>query len=456
MEHFTTENPATGERLAEYRYLDDGALRQALRESAAAFAAWRREPLEKRLAPLARLGELLKADAERLGRLAVAEMGKPLTQAIKEVEKCATACAYYVDNAARILADEPVDAGLRKSYVAHEPLGPVLSVMPWNFPYWQVLRFAAPALAAGNTIVLKHADNTTGCSLALGELFRRAGFPAGTFQALVIDHDGVKRAIEDDAIRAVTLTGSERAGKSVASTAGGVLKKAVLELGGSDAYLVLRDADVEKAAAACVAARLVNSGQSCVAAKRFIVASEIYDAFTEAFVAAARKAVVGDPLDAKTDVGPLAKPAIRDEVARQVRASVAQGAKPLLGGEPRDGRGNFYPVTVLGDVRPGMPAFDEEVFGPAAALIRADSEDDAVALANQSRYGLGGAVFSRDVARAEHIAARRLEAGICAVNGQVASDARLPFGGVKSSGYGRELGKVGIMEFVNVKTVAIH
>lgn len=459
MEKAVTRNPATGAVLAEYQRHDAEARRRILDLARAAQRDWARRPLEARLAHVGRLGEILRARCQDLGALATAEMGKPLAQAVKEAEKSATACDYYRERAPAILADEPIAAGKNaKSYVAFRPLGTVLCIMPWNFPYWQVVRFAVPALAAGNAVILKHADNTTGCAYATLAAMAEAGFPPGLFQVLVSGHAELERVIADDVISAVSLTGSERAGAAVAAQAGRSLKKVVLELGGSDPYVVLADADVEAAAGICVDARLVNNGQSCVAAKRFIVESKVYDAFRDAFVAKARAKKIGDPAHTDTDVGPLAKADVRDGVAKQVERTLASGARVVLGGPGAavPPAGFYYPVTVLDGVTPGMAAFDEEVFGPAAALIRAKDEAEAIALANRSRFGLGGAIFSRDEARAERLARDELEAGFAVVNGQVVSDPRLPFGGVKFSGYGRELAAFGMREFVNVKTVVVN
>lgn len=455
MSTFITVNPKNDAPLASYPQHSDRELEAAMASATCAHEAWRQTQLSERLERVSAFGERLLGEKARLAALATHEMGKPLAQAIKEVEKSATACSYYAKEAPRMLASEPVEVQGSRAYIAYESIGPILCIMPWNFPYWQVTRFAIPALAVGNTVLLKHAENTTGVALAIAGLMREAGFPEGTFQTVLVDHERIPTIIKDDRIHAVTLTGSERAGRAVGSQAGAALKKSVLELGGSDAYVVLADADIEHAAEVCVTARLTNSGQSCVAAKRFIIDEKIYDAFAKAFVDCARKHVVGDPMDPMTTVGPLAKKSIRDDVAKQVDSSVTKGARLLLGGSLPSGPGNFYPITVLGDVKPGMPAFDEEVFGPAAALIRAKNTDDAIRLANLSRFGLGGAIFSKDAAKAERLAHKEMQAGFVAVNGMVQSDARLPFGGVKASGYGRELSLVGLREFVNTKTIQI-
>ncbi len=456
MTGFTTTNPKNAKPLRNYEYLGDEAVKTLLADSKNAYQHWRRLSHDERAKPALALAELLAFDAARLGALATDEMGKPLAQAVKEVEKCATACRYYAEEAPKALAPELIPTEAKKSYVTFQPLGPVLCIMPWNFPYWQVIRFAIPALQAGNTVVLKHADNTTGVALELEALFRKAGFPEHAFRTLLLDHDRIGAVIGNPIIQAVSLTGSERAGQSVGAEAGRHLKKTVLELGGSDAYVVLKDADIAAAAKICVDARLTNNGQSCVAAKRFIIEAPVYQQFVDAFVAIARQKKVGDPVDPQVDVGPLAKKSILDGLTKQVQRSVELGAKALIGGAPSAGPGWFYPVTVLGGVVPGMPAFDEELFGPVAAMIKARDVGDALRLANSSCYGLGGAIFTKDVEAGEKLAAEYLEAGFVVVNGMVQSDARLPFGGIKKSGHGRELSHYGLREFVNVKTVVVH
>jgi succinate-semialdehyde dehydrogenase/glutarate-semialdehyde dehydrogenase len=446
-------NPATGERLRTYAAMSPDELRAAVAACAAAQRAWARTDVAERARPLRAAARILREEADALARLAALEMGKPLAQGRAEALKCATNCEFYADHGARFLAREPVATEASKSFVCFEPLGVVLAVMPWNFPYWQVMRFAAPALVAGNGALLKHASNVTGCALALEDVWRRAGLPAGLFRTLVVGSDGVAGLIEQPGVAAVTLTGSTPAGRAVASKAGSVLKKQVLELGGSDAYVILEDADLERAVETCVASRLINGGQSCIAAKRFVIHESHRAAAERLFVEKMRARRVGDPLADGVDVGPLARRDLRDEVHEQVERSVAKGARLLVGGEKPPGPGAFYPPTVLTDVRPGMPAYDDELFGPVAALVFAPDEEEAIRVANDSPFGLGAAVFTRDVARGEEIAARRLEAGSCFVNAFVRSDPRLPFGGIKESGYGRELGVFGIREFVNVKTV---
>jgi len=416
---------------------------------------WRTTPFSQRTPLMKRAAAILRQRKSELATLMADEMGKPLSQGVGEVEKCAWVCEYYADFAESHLAPDVIKTESTKSYVAFEPLGVVLAIMPWNFPLWQVFRFAAPALMAGNAGLLKHASNVPGCALVIEQVFKDAGFPAGLFRTLMIGSGHVKRIIEHPLVRAVTLTGSTPAGKAVAAQAGAVLKKTVLELGGADAYVVLEDADLESTVTACVNSRLVNAGQSCIAAKRFIVVQPVLDAFTRRFVDVMRSKRVGDPLADGTEVGPQARHDLRDALHKQVLASVDGGAKLLLGGDIPRNDGAYYPPTVLTNVKPGMPAYEEELFGPVASIIEARDEDDAIRIANDSVFGLGGAVFTKDVARGERVA-RRLEAGATFVNALVASDPRLPFGGIKESGYGRELGSYGIKEFVNAKTIVVR
>jgi succinate-semialdehyde dehydrogenase / glutarate-semialdehyde dehydrogenase len=448
-------NPATSEVLQRYDEMDRTQVGAAIDSAHAAFLEWRETAFAERAAHMRKAAQLLRDRAREYGRLMALEMGKPIRDGIAEAQKCATGCDYYAENAERFLADEIVETSPRKSFVAFRPIGVVLAVMPWNFPFWQVIRFAAPALMAGNAGVLKHSANVPGCALALEKLFRDAGFPENLFRTLLIGSKMVGDVIAHSHVRAVSLTGSTPAGRDVASKAGAALKKAVLELGGSDAYLVLSDADIEFAAVACAKGRLVNSGQSCIAAKRFIVLDGLSARFEQQLVAEMRKAVLGDPLDENTTVGPMARRDLRDELHEQVTKSIARGARRLCGGTLADGPGAFYPPTVLTEVHPGMPAYDEEMFGPVAAVIAAKDIDDAVRIANDSEFGLGGGVFTRDLALGERIASDRIEAGSVFVNATVVSDPKLPFGGVKDSGYGRELSTFGIHEFVNIKTIVV-
>ena len=448
-------NPATGELLASYPEHKSEEVGAALERAAAEFQNWRRLPAAERASLMRRLADVLEARADEWSRLMTLETGKPIVAARAEITKCAGVCRYYAEEAARMLADRHIATERTKSYVHHEPLGVVLAVMPWNFPFWQVFRFAAPGLSAGNVGVLKHASNVSGCALAIEEAFANAGFPAGVFQTLLVPGSRVSEILEHPAVAAASLTGSGRAGRELAAKAGSLLKKTVLELGGSDPYVILEDADVDAAAATCATSRMINAGQSCIAAKRFIVHEAVYDEWLERFVTAMEAMRMGDPLDEATVLGPLARVDLRDELHQQVVASVDAGAALIIGGGIPDGPGAYYPPTVLADVGPGMPAFEEEMFGPVAAVSRAASEEEAIAMANDTPFGLGAAVFTRDIDRGERIAAEHIEAGACFVNAFVASDPRLPFGGIKLSGYGRELSDLGIMEFVNQKTVVV-
>jgi succinate-semialdehyde dehydrogenase/glutarate-semialdehyde dehydrogenase len=400
-------------------------------------------------------GRIVREKTDEYARLMADEMGKPLAEGRAEAEKCAWVCEYYAENAEKFLAREEIQTEASASFVTFEPLGVILAVMPWNFPFWQVFRFAAPGLMAGNAGILKHSSNVQGCALAIEAVFREAGFPEDIFRTLVIGSRLVGHAIEHPKVRAVTLTGSTPAGRAVASKAGELLKKTVLELGGSDPYVILEDADLGPAAEACVTSRLINGGQSCIAAKRFIVPEKIRGEFEKLFVERMKARKMGNPLHEDSDVGPQARSDLRDELHRQVVESIEKGARCLLGGELPDLPGAFYPPTVLTDVAKGMPAYDDELFGPVAAIIPVRDEEEAIRVANDSVFGLGAAVFTGDAARGEEIAARQLEAGCCFVNAFVRSDPRLPFGGVKESGYGRELGQYGIKEFVNIKTVYV-
>ncbi|HSP03461.1 MAG TPA: NAD-dependent succinate-semialdehyde dehydrogenase [Acidimicrobiales bacterium] len=451
----TSTNPATGEQIATYDEHTADEVTGFVEEAHARHLEWRRTSFDERAGVLRATADALDARADELAELMAAEMGKPLAAGRSEVEKCAWACRYYADHGAEHLADVPIEADRRRSYIHHDPLGVVLAVMPWNFPLWQVFRFAAPALMAGNAGLLKHASNVTGCALAIEDLFRTGGAPEGLFRTLVISSRHVEAVLEHPLVRAATLTGSVPAGSAVAEAAGRLLKKTVLELGGSDPYVVLADADVEAAAKTCATSRLINSGQSCIAAKRFIVVDEVHDAFVDAFVAEMAAAVMGDPMDDETTVGPQAQESLRDDLHDQVRRTIDAGAELVLGGEVPDRDGAWYPPTVLTGVTSDMAAGSEETFGPVGAVMRARDEDHAIELANDTSFGLGAAVFTQDLERGERIAAEELAAGCCFVNDLVASDPRLPFGGIKDSGYGRELSHLGIREFVNEKTVAV-
>jgi succinate-semialdehyde dehydrogenase/glutarate-semialdehyde dehydrogenase len=448
-------NPATGETIREYPQPDDRELAQLLQGAQRAFDEWRTTGFAERASLMRRAAARLRERQRDDAVLMAAEMGKPVAQGQGEIDKCAWVCEWFAENAERLLAPEEVETEASHSFVAFAPLGVVLAVMPWNFPFWQVVRFAAPALMAGNAGLLKHAGNVSGCALAVEAVFREAGFPEGLFKAALVDTSRVAGLVAAPVVRAVTLTGSTGAGRAVAARAGEVLKKMVLELGGSDPYVVLEDADLEAAAETCVASRLINSGQSCIAAKRFIVVEKVRPRFEELFVARMKAKRMGDPMDEATEVGPLARHDLRDDLHRQVMQSVERGARLLLGGTIPAGQGAYYPPTVLTGVGKGMPAFDEEVFGPVAAIVSVPDEAAAVRAANDSPFGLGAAVFTGDTARGERLAAQSLEAGSCFVNSLVKSDPRLPFGGIKESGYGRELSSFGIREFVNVKTVYV-
>jgi len=448
-------NPATDEIVREYDELKATDVVDALERSHAAYLKWRRTSFTTRAELLKSAAQILRQRTDDYARLMAEEMGKPVTQGRAEAEKCAWVCDYYAENAAGFLEREIVETDAVKSFVTYQPLGVILAVMPWNFPFWQVFRFAAPALMAGNVAVLKHASNVPGCALAIQHIFKAAGFPEHAFCSLLVGSRQVDAIIESPIVKAVTLTGSTPAGRAVASKAGEMLKKTVLELGGSDPYLVLSDADVEQAANICVTSRLINSGQSCIAAKRFIVVASQRERFEQLFVEGMQAAKLGDPLEEETQVGPQARTDLRDELHDQVERSLIAGARCLLGGTIPDGPGAFYPPTVLTDVRKGMPAFDDELFGPVAAIIAVPDDAAAIEVANDSTFGLGAAVFTTDVEKGERIAVDQLEAGCCFVNAFVKSDPRLPFGGINESGYGRELSHYGIREFVNIKTVYV-
>jgi succinate-semialdehyde dehydrogenase/glutarate-semialdehyde dehydrogenase len=448
-------NPTDGKRIAAYDEMSPDAVKRAIETANERFLAWRGTGFAHRADRMRKAAAILRANAKAYGRLMAEEMGKPVKDGAAEANKSALGCDYYAEHAEKFLAPEIVPTDARKSFVAFRPLGVILAVMPWNFPFWQVFRAAAPALMAGNAMVLKHASNVPGCALAIEKVFVEAGFPEGLFRTLMIGSKAVEAVIEHPLVRGVTLTGSTAAGRAVAAKAGQMLKKTVLELGGSDAYVVLDDADIEQAAQISTKGRIVNSGQSCIAAKRFIVTGKTKAGFEAAFVKRMAAVKMGDPLDETNEVGPQARHDLRDELHRQVEASIAKGAKCLLGGTIPNNQGAFYPPTILTDVKPGMPAYDEELFGPVAAIIPVANEDAAFAAANDSVFGLGGAIIARDLARAERLAVERMDSGTVFVNDSVRSDPRLPFGGIKESGYGRELSAYGIREFVNIKTVFI-
>ena len=449
-------NPSTGETIKTYDEMTPTEVRRVITQAHETFGDWKQTTFAERARMMQRAAHILRENAHEYAVLMAQEMGKPIKDGRAEAEKCAWVCEYYAEQAETFLQPEIIPTDARKSFVTFQPIGVVLAVMPWNFPFWQVFRFAAPALMAGNTGVLKHASNVPGCALAIEAVFRQAGFPEHAFRTLLIGSKYVDTVIENPLVMAVTLTGSTPAGRAVARKAGEMIKKTVLELGGSDAYVVLEDADLEATVKTCVASRLINAGQSCIAAKRFIVVDSIRQRFEAAFVAQMRTAKVGDPMDEQTQVGPLARHDLRDDLHQQVQASLAQGATCLLGGELPASTGAYYPPTVLTQVKKGMPAYDDELFGPVAAIIAVPDEKAAIRVANDSVFGLGAAVFTQDIARGERIAAHELAAGCCFVNAFVKSDPRLPFGGIKESGYGRELSSYGIKEFVNIKTVFVQ
>jgi succinate-semialdehyde dehydrogenase/glutarate-semialdehyde dehydrogenase len=447
-------NPATGETLRVFDALKDPQIDACLARAVTAYESYRRTSLAERAGWLTAAAEILENERDRLGRIMTLEMGKPIGAARAEAAKCATACRYYALHGQRLLSDEPVEAGGGRSFIRYQPIGPVLAVMPWNFPFWQVFRFAAPVLMAGNVGLLKHASNVPQCALAIEDVIRRAGFPGDVFQTLLIGSSQVGRVLDDSRVKAASVTGSEAAGAQVASRAGGQIKKTVLELGGSDPFVLMPSADLARAVSTAVDARTVNNGQSCIAAKRFIVHRQIARDFQQRFVDAMAALRVGDPMDEATQVGPLATPDILNGLDEQVRQSVDMGAKVLTGGRRLDGPGNYYAPTVLADVPPKSPAYTQELFGPVAVLLRADGVDEAVRLANDTEFGLGASAWTTDEAEQQRFI-DEIESGMVFINGMVASDARLPFGGVKRSGYGRELSGYGIREFVNVKTVRV-
>jgi succinate-semialdehyde dehydrogenase / glutarate-semialdehyde dehydrogenase len=450
-----TINPATGQTVRTFTPLSDRELQTRLQCAAAAYQRHRRIPMAERTRTLARAAEILEAEKEQLGRLMVLEMGKTLKAAVEEAAKCAWGCRYYAENAARFLADEEVETGTARTFIAYQPIGPILAIMPWNFPFWQVFRFAAPALAAGNVGLLKHASNVPQCALAIEDIFRRAGFAEGCFQTLLIETERVQGVIDDPRVAAVTLTGSTGAGSHVAAGAGKEIKKSVLELGGSDPFIVMPSADFETAVRTAVKARTINNGQSCIAAKRFIVAEPIADEFERRLVAGMKALVVGDPMDPATDVGPLANEAQVKTLVDQMNRSVQAGARLLTGGHAIERPGFYFAPGVLTGITEDSPAYHEEIFGPVALLFRARDLDHAIRLANDSAFGLGASAWTRDQRESARLV-RELEAGMVFINAMVASDPRVPFGGIKRSGFGRELSGFGIREFVNIKTVWIQ
>ena len=450
--HAISRNPATGEQIANYAFESADDLDVALTQSAKAYTSWRRVPISERAAALVRLGAALRANLDRLAGMITAEMGKPITQAKGEITKCAGLCDWYAENGAPILASEPTQVENDKARIEYRPIGTIFAIMPWNFPIWQAIRSAVPTIMAGNAYILKHAPNVMGSAYLLRDIFNQAEFPQGVFQVINATNDLVSQAITDDRVAAVTLTGSVRAGAAVGAQAGAALKKCVLELGGSDPFIVLADADLDEAVRAAVLGRFQNTGQVCAAAKRFIVEDRIADAFTEGVVAATKALVIGDPADPATYIGPMARYDLRDELDAQLQRTLAEGAKLLVGGHKIDGPGNYYQPTVLADIKPGMTSFREEIFGPVASIIRATDAGNALALANDSQFGLSGTVFTKDLALARQIAAD-LEVGGVFINGYSASDVRVGFGGVKKSGFGRELSHFGLREFCNAQTV---
>jgi succinate-semialdehyde dehydrogenase/glutarate-semialdehyde dehydrogenase len=449
-------NPATGEVIKEYKLMDDETIGSIITDAHEAQKKWAQQSFEERGSRLKNIAAILKDRKKELAELMAREMGKPLPQGASEAEKCAWACDYYAENAADFLQNEPIETDASESFVTFRPLGTVLAIMPWNFPFWQLFRFGAPALMAGNAVLLSHAPNVNGCALEIESIMQKAGLPEHLFRTLLTDNHQIQQVIEHNEINAVTLTGSVRAGKAVAKKAGSELKKTVLELGGSDPSIILSDADIEKSAEACVQSRLNNSGQSCIAAKRFVAVQDVYNDFLDAMKSKMGSAKMGAPLEDKDiAIGPMAREDLRDTLHKQVSKSIQSGGKCILGGTIPDSKGFFYPPTILVNVQKGMPAYEEELFGPVASIIKVLDEEGAIEIANDTPYGLGASIYSDNINRARNIAANKLHAGSCFVNGLVASDPRLPFGGIKNSGYGRELSHYGIKEFVNIKTVYV-
>ena len=449
-------NPANNKKINSYEEISKDSINQIIDSSFNTFLEWRNKSFSYRAKKMRHLAELLKQKKELLGLLMTKEMGKPIKQSIAEAEKCAWVCEYYADNAEKFLSQKEIPTGSTKSFISFQPIGIVLAIMPWNFPFWQVFRFASPALMAGNVGILKHASNVQGCAIEIEKLFLEAGFPNFAFSNLVIGSKKVSNVIKNSKISAVTLTGSTPAGKSVASLAGSLLKKTVLELGGNDPYVILEDADLDNAVKSCIAGRMLNAGQSCIAAKRFIVVQSCLKEFIDKVHNEIKKMKMGDPINPDINIGPMVNYIARDELHQQVLISIEKGAKLLFGGKIPQLDGAFYPPTLLVDVEPGMPAFDDELFGPVAVVISAKDQSHAIELANKTNFGLGAAIFTRDLDKGENIATKELEAGSCFVNDFVKSDPRLPFGGIKESGYGRELSEFGIQEFVNIKSVVVQ
>ncbi len=448
-------NPTNGKTIASYEEMEQNLITQKIKNANNIFLKWKETDFNFRSQKMKKAAFILRNRKEEYAKLMTLEMGKPIAQSRGEIEKCAWVCEYFADNSEKFLKNKIIETDAQKSFITYQPIGVVLAVMPWNFPFWQVFRFAAPNLMAGNAGILKHSSNVSGCSLAIEKIFLEADFPEGLFSSIIVSSKKMDAVIEERSIKAVTLTGSVPAGRSVAEKAGSALKKTVLELGGSDPYVILEDADLENAAEICTTARLLNGGQSCIAAKRFIITSSVYEKFEALIIQKMSDKKMGDPLDESNYLGPQASIELRNELHQQVIKSISNGAKLLLGGTVTEGEGAFYPPTVLSQVEKGMPAYDEELFGPVAALIKAEDEEDAIRIANDTNFGLGAAVFTSDLIRGESIAKEKLNAGCCFVNEFVKSDPRLPFGGIKDSGYGRELSEFGIKEFVNIKTVYI-
>lgn len=449
-------NPATEQPLKSYTNHTNEQVQHVINVGQSTFHKWKETSFDHRAGLMKKTANVLREEISFFAKTITEEMGKPIKESRAEIEKCAWVCEYYAENAAEFLQDEWIETDASKSYVSHQPIGIVFAIMPWNYPFWQIFRFAAPALMAGNAVILKHAPNVPGCAEAVESVFTKAGFPGGLFSNLFITTEQASSVIEHKHVKAVTLTGSTRAGKAVAQQAGAALKKCVLELGGSDPYILLEDADLELAINIAVSSRLKNNGQSCISAKRFIVPETIKEEFQMKLIEEMNKYVCGDPMDDSTDLGPLVGKAYRDQLHNQVKRSITAGAECILGGEIPDQRGYYYPPTILTDVKKGTPAYGEELFGPVASVISVKDEEEALRVANDTSYGLGGAIFSKDVERAEMLAATKLEAGSCFVNAMVQSDPRLPFGGINESGFGRELSHHGIKEFVNIKTVYVR